>query len=50
MRRKEENPYVRVGHCCGCRALRDLTLYRVPGVYFMYRCVRCFKKLVGYLP
>jgi hypothetical protein len=45
MRLKRE-PQIRIGHCCGCRALKDQALFQVrPDVW---RCSFCYKKETGY--
>lgn len=52
-RRREEQPYRRVGICCGsaCRhrdKARDVVLFKVYDN--RYRCRGCFKRERGYWP
>ena len=52
----DEQPYVRMGICCGRACVKsverrgkpDVPLFRVRE--YVYRCKRCFKREVGYLP
>lgn len=45
IKRQDQEPETRVGHCCGCG--EDNALFKIPGIP-RYRCDLCFERETGY--
>lgn len=45
MKRRNAEPEVRVGNCCGCN--QQAVLFKIPAI-FRYRCAACFERETGY--